>query len=94
MSTRITSPGAAHAAAYVYVSNGGGGDIGTYTMASDGMLTPGPRVEAGELVAPMSVSPDKRFLFAAVRTKPYSAVTYAIDLTPSARTARWASLSR
>lgn len=79
MSARIASTGAAHAAAYVYVSNGGDGDIGTYTMASGGMLTPGPRVEAGKLVAPMSVSPDKRFLFAAVRTKPFTAITYAID---------------
>ena len=79
MSARITSTGAAHAAAYVYVSNGGDGDIGTYTMASDGTLTPGPRVEAGTLVTPMSVSPDKRFLFAAVRTKPFTAITYAID---------------
>ena len=48
-------------------------------MESDGTLKPGARVQAGKLVMPMSVSPDKRFLFAAVRTKPYSVVTYAID---------------
>ena len=28
---------------------------------------------------PMAVSPDKRFLVAAVRSKPYEAYTYAID---------------
>ena len=28
---------------------------------------------------PMSVSPDKRFLYAAVRSKPFTVVTYSID---------------
>lgn len=69
----------AHAATYVYVSNAEDGNIGMYTMGSDGTLKPGDRVEAGKLVMPMSVSPDKRFLFAAVRTKPFTAITYAID---------------
>ncbi len=32
-----------------------------------------------KLVMPMAVSPDKRFLIAAVRSKPYEAYTYAID---------------
>ena len=88
MSARITAKGAAHAAAYVYVSNGEDGDIGMYTMASDGTLKLGGRVEAGKLVMPMSVSPDKRFLFAAVRTKPFTAVTYAIDRKTGALTQR------
>lgn len=79
MPTRMTTGGAAHAATYVYVSNGGDGDIGTYAMAGDGTLQAGPRVAAGALVSPMSVSVDKRFLFAAVRTKPFTAITYAID---------------
>ncbi len=79
MSPLVTTSGAVQPATYVYVSNGGDGDIGTYTMASDGTLTPGARVAAGRLVSPMSVSPDKRFLFAAVRTKPYMVVAYAID---------------
>jgi 6-phosphogluconolactonase len=63
----------------VYVSNADDGDIGMYTMESDGTLKPGGRVAAGQRVGPMSVSPDKRFLFAAVRAKPYTATTYAID---------------
>jgi len=79
LSARITTRGTAHAATYVYVSNAEDGDIGMYTMATDGTLKPGGRVAAGEMVRPMSVSPDKRFLFAAVRTKPYTVVTYAID---------------
>jgi len=75
----ITAAKTAHAVTYVYVSNGGGGDIGMYTMESDGTLKPGGRVEAGKRVAPMSVSPDKRFLYVAARTTPYAVVTYAID---------------
>src|SRR5664280_2204462 len=50
-----------------------------YAMASDGTLTPGTRIQAQTLVMPMAVSPDKRFLFAAARTKPVSLFTYAID---------------
>jgi len=79
LSALITAAGAAHAATYVYVSNGEDGDIGMYTMESDGTLKAGERVEAGRLVMPMSVSPDKRFLYAALRSKPYSVVTYSID---------------
>ena len=39
----------------------------------------GARVDAAKVVMPMAVSPDKRFLIAAVRSKPYEAYTYAID---------------
>ena len=71
--------GVARPAMYVYVSNAEDGNIGTYVMAGDGRLAPGGRVPAGKLVMPMSVSPDKRYLYAAVRTKPFTVVTYAID---------------
>ena len=67
------------AATFVYVSNAEDGDIGIYTLQADGSLQAGPRVKAEKLVMPMTVSPDKRFLVAAVRTKPYSAYTYGID---------------
>jgi 6-phosphogluconolactonase len=66
-------------ATYVYVSNAEDGDIGVYTMDGDGTLKPGGRVEAGKPLGPMSVSPDKRYLYAAIRAKPYKVVTYAID---------------
>src|SRR5512138_507176 len=56
------------AATFVYVSN-----------AADGSLKPGERFKAASLVMPMAVSPDKRTLVAAVRSKPFSAYTYAID---------------
>ena len=69
----------ASAATFVYVSNAEDGDIGMYTLQSDGSLQPGPRFEADKVVMPMTVSPDKRFLVAAVRSKPFSAYTYSID---------------
>ena len=67
------------AATFVYVSNSEDGDIGMYTMQSDGSLRPGPRFKAEKIVMPMTVSPDKRVLVAAVRSKPFSAYTYSID---------------
>ena len=68
----IALAGAAQAATFVYVSNAEDGDIGTYTLLPDGNLLPGARVEAGKPVMPMSVSPDRRFLYAAVRSKPFA----------------------
>jgi 6-phosphogluconolactonase len=50
-----------------------------YTLGADGTLQPGPRVDAGKPVMPMSVSPDKHHLFAAVRSKPFTVVSYSID---------------
>ena len=67
------------AATFVYVSNAQDGDIGAYALRSDGSLQPGPRCKAANRVMPMSVSPDRRFLVAAVRSQPYSAYTYEID---------------
>ncbi len=75
----ITVAGTAQAATFVYVSNAEDGTIGTYAMASDGTLTPGARVDAQKMVMPMCVSVDKHYLFAAVRSKPYTVFTYAID---------------
>src|ERR1044072_5386438 len=67
------------AGTFVYVSNADDGTIGMYTLKADGWLESGARVEAAKVVMPMAISPDKRFLIAAVRSKPYEAYTYAID---------------
>ena len=67
------------AATFVYVSNAEDGDIGLYTLQADGSLKPGQRFKAAKVVMPMAVSPDKRFLVAAVRSKPYQAYSYGID---------------
>ena len=79
LSALLTLAGAAQAATFVYVSNAEDGNIGMYTLQPNGTLQPGPRVNAGKPVMPMSVSPDKRFLYAAVRSKPFTVVTYSID---------------
>ena len=71
--------GPALAATFVYISNAEDGDIGMYTLNSDGSLQPGQRFKAEKIVMPMTVSPDNRFLIAAVRSKPFSAYTYSID---------------
>jgi 6-phosphogluconolactonase len=63
---------------FVYVSNAEDGDIGVYRLQADGSLEPGPRVQAGKTVGPMAVSPDRRFLVAAVRAKPFLAYSYRI----------------
>lgn len=64
---------------YVYVSNADDGDIGTYRMLDSGELQPGARAKAASVVMPMAVSPDRRFLYAASRSKPYSVHVYSID---------------
>src|SRR5690349_12902074 len=72
------------AATFVYVSNAEDGDIGTYTLQGDGSLKPGERARAANLAMPMAVSPDKRVLVIAVRSKPFSAHTFAIDRSSGA----------
>src|SRR5215813_7308146 len=72
------------AGTFVYVSNAEDGDIGMYTLQADGSLQPGQRFKANKLVMPMVVSSDKRFLIAAVRSKPFQAYSYSIDKSSGA----------
>jgi 6-phosphogluconolactonase len=74
------------AASFVYVSNAEDGDIGVYRLLDSGELQPGPRVKAASVVMPMAVSPDRRFLYAAARSKPYTVYVYAIDKATGALT--------
>src|SRR5258708_8760057 len=67
------------AGTFVYVSSAEDGDIGVYSLQRDGSLQPGARAAAAKIVMPLAVSPDRRFLYAGVRSKPFSAYTYAID---------------
>ena len=71
--------GTAHAATFVYVSNAEDGDISQFTLEKDGSLKGGARFKAGPVVMPMSVSPDKRYLAAAARAKPFTVYSYSID---------------
>ena len=78
----------AFARTFVYVSNAEDGDIGTYRMQANGELEVGPRVPAARLVMPMAVSPGKRVLYAAARSKPYSVLVYSIDSATGALSAK------
>ena len=72
---------------FVYVSNAQDGNIDAYTMdTSSGSLTPIGKAEAGKLVMPMAVSPNKKHLYAVVRSQPLRVFTYAIDPATGALT--------
>jgi len=75
----IVGATSSHAATFVYVSNAEDGDIGVYRMLDSGELQAGARAKAASIVMPMVVSPDRRFLYAASRSKPYSVHAYSID---------------
>src|SRR5712671_90262 len=67
------------AATFVYVSNAEDGEIGAYEMRADGALAPLARAQAAKVVMPMAVSPNRRLLYAASRSKPYTVHVYSID---------------
>jgi 6-phosphogluconolactonase len=72
---------------FIYVSNADDGDIRTYIMRlDDGAVLPDARVKVAGLVMPMAVSPDRRFLYAASRSKPFSVHAYSIDRETGALT--------
>lgn len=82
MAVSLTGFGAAPAAAksFVYVSNADDGDIDGYALdQATGALTPLGKTRAGPKVMPMTVSPDRRHLYAVVRSEPFTVLTYAID---------------
>ena len=76
----------AAAGTFVYVSNAEDGDISVYTLQPDGTLTQGTRVPVAKVVMPMAVSPDRRFLYAGVRSKPYAVHVYSINPSTGALT--------
>jgi 6-phosphogluconolactonase len=77
--TALLGVAPALAATFVYVSNADDGDIGAYRLLDSGELQPGARVKAANIVMPMAVSPDRRFLYAASRSKPFSVHAYSIN---------------
>jgi 6-phosphogluconolactonase len=71
--------GQARAETFVYVSNAEDSNISIFRMDREsGALQAAGRAEAGKTVMPMAVSPDRRRLYAAVRSAPFSVITYAI----------------
>lgn len=65
---------------FVYVSNAQDGNIDAYIMdTGNGALTPIGKTDAAKLVMPMAVSPNKRTLYAVIRSQPVRVLSYAID---------------
>lgn len=70
----------AQARTFVYVSAAVAGTIDIYDMdEATGTLTQVSSFEAGVAVMPTAVSPDKRHLYAVIRSEPYRVLTLAID---------------
>ncbi|WP_282235490.1 lactonase family protein [Salinicola endophyticus] len=71
----------------VYVANAGDGTIGSYRLHREhGRLEPLATTPAAENVMPLALSPDRRFLYAAIRSQPLRVLSYRIEddgaLTP------------
>ena len=64
---------------YVYVSQQGARQISVYRMSASGELNKIQDAPVTGKAMPMAVSPDRRFLFVALRTKPYAIASFAID---------------
>lgn len=65
---------------YTYVSNAGSGEMFVLRLnPENGDLVTVQRVAVTGKVMPLAVSPDRRFLFAGLRSKPYSIASFAID---------------
>src|SRR5574339_345396 len=65
---------------FVYVSNGGDGNIAVMKLnpeTGDRKLV--EKVPAGPNVMHMTLSPDHRFLYASVRSEPFSIISYSIN---------------
>lgn len=65
---------------FVYISNGGDGNIDVMKLNhKTGDLTMVEKVPAGPNVMHMALSPDHRFLYASVRSEPFSIISYSIN---------------
>lgn len=74
-----TISGAAQAKTMVYVSNADDGTIGIYRLDEDkGTLTPQGAAKAAPMVMPMAQSPDRHFLYAAIRKEPFRMISYEV----------------
>ena len=72
--------GSVPAASVVYVSNADSQEISVLGLdRASGALTPIETVNVGGNVMPLALSPDKRVLYAALRSQPYRVASFAID---------------
>ena len=82
----------------VYIANADSRDISVLHLdPATGALEPLQQVDAGGMVMPLAPSPDRRFLYASIRSEPFEVRSFAIDpddgrLTPIGRNALPASM--
>jgi 6-phosphogluconolactonase len=63
-----------------YVSNADSRDISVLTLDRDkGAVKVVQTIDVGGTVMPLALSPDKRMLYAALRSQPYSVASFAVD---------------
>lgn len=62
-----------------YVSNADSREIIVLRQAEDGALAEIERVKTSGSVMPLALSPDRRFLFASLRSEPFGVASYRID---------------
>jgi len=85
----LGAPSMSAAATFVYVSNAEDATIDAYVMdTKTGALTSIGKAEAGKTVMPMAVAPNKKLLYAVIRSQPMRVLTYAIDGKTGALTQR------
>ncbi|MEO8923844.1 MAG: beta-propeller fold lactonase family protein [Caldimonas sp.] len=64
----------------VYVACAESRDIAVLRLdPATGALTPLQRVDSGGAVMPLAVSPDRRCLYASIRSEPFEVASFAID---------------
>ena len=79
--------GCATAAAVAYVSNADSRDITVVKLdRAKGTVQAAQNVDTGGMVMPLALSPDKRFLYAALRSEPFAVASYAVDARTGALT--------
>ncbi|KQU71431.1 6-phosphogluconolactonase [Rhizobacter sp. Root16D2] len=70
----------AMAGTFVYVSNADSQELSVLAFdRATGRLSPVDTVAVGGTVMPLAVSPDKRFLYAALRSQPFRVLSFAVD---------------
>jgi 6-phosphogluconolactonase len=83
----ILSPLPASSAMMVYVANAASREIGVLTLdETNGHVQEITRVPVTGDVFPLAISPDRRFLYAGLRSEPYGVTTMAIDQSSGALT--------
>lgn len=76
----LLSAAMSNAATVVYVSNADSKEISVLRLDDEkGDLALVQTVPVGGQVMPMAVSPDRKFLYAALRSQPYTVASFAID---------------